>query len=445
MALSLKLIFIFALTISSSIPKNLKNEKRNLAEKEGSFNILSYNVGGLPEIISSSTPSKYTKLISPKLNSYDVVNVQEDFGYNDDLTSKLDFPYQTDFTGNVPLGNGLMTFSRFPLCMSTNVKWKETHGIIVDGADQMIPKGFCFSSIEIEPGFFIDIYNIHTDADTDEESMAARRSNMAQLAEYIKNVSAGKAVIIFGDTNSRYTREGDDFYELLLKPCNLKDAWIENVMDGKIPPIGDSRMVDEMGQLGEVVDKIWYRSGKNIEINASTFEVLFTEFTDSEGNQLSDHYPITSKIEYKLLDNLLTSDTFGGGGGEGFSFLDKVGGRFPRSVTISTGDRVDKVGFTYYEHGLITAGGSGGTEQTLVFREGEYITSVTVCKDKKNLLSTYRVSYIEIKTNLDGGISGGKCKKDTMTFDAPEGYGIAGFIGYASDEVDRLGCIYQKL
>ena len=133
MALSLKLILIFALTISSSIPKNLKIEKRNLSKKEGSFKILNYNVGGLPEIISSSTPSKYTKSISPKLNSYDVVNVQEDFGYNDDLTSKLDFPYQTYFTGNAPFGNGLMTFSRFPLYMSTNVKWEETHGIIVDG------------------------------------------------------------------------------------------------------------------------------------------------------------------------------------------------------------------------------------------------------------------------------------------------------------------------
>ena len=111
---------------------------------------------------------------------------------------------------------------------------------------------------------------------------------MAQLAEYINNVSSGKAVIVFGDTNSRYTRKGDDFYELLLKPCNLKDAWIENVMGGVIPPIGESRMVNDLGQLGEVVDKIWYRSGKNIEIKASTFKVLFTEFTDSEGNQLSE-------------------------------------------------------------------------------------------------------------------------------------------------------------
>ena len=412
---------------------------------DGSFNILSYNVGGLPEIISSSTPSKYTKLISPKLNAYDIVNVQEDFGYNDDLTSQLEFPYQTEFSGNVPLGNGLMTFSKFPIYMFTKVAWKDTHGVIVDGSDQMIPKGFTFTSMEIKSGYFIDIYNIHTDADIDEESMAARRSNMAQLAEYVKKTSAGKAVIIFGDTNSRYTREGDDFYELLLKPCDLKDAWIENIRGGKIPPKGDSLMVNELGQEGEVVDKIWFRSGKNIEINASTFKVLLTEFTDSEGNQLSDHYPITSRIEYKLLDNILTSDTFGGGGGEGFSFVEKVGGKYPKSVLISTGDRVDRVGFTYYEYGLVTAGGNGGNEQIYIFKEGEYITSMTVCKDQKSLLGTYRISYISLQTNEEGVLSGGKCKKDTMTFNAPEGYGIAGFIGYASEEIDRLGCIYQKL
>ena len=413
-------------------------------EYDGSFNILSYNVGGLPEIISSSTPSKYTKLISPKLNDYDIVNVQEDFGYNDDLTSQLKFPYQTEFSGNVPFGNGLMTFSNFPLYMSTKIAWKDTHGIIVDGADQMIPKGFTYKSAEIKPGYFIDIYNIHTDADCDEESLAARRSNMAQLAEYIKGVSAGKAVLVFGDTNSRYTREGDDFYELLLKPCNLKDAWIENVMNGIIPPKGDSLMVDDLGQYGEVVDKIWYRSGKNIEINASTFKVLFTEFTDSEGNQLSDHYPITSRIDYKLLDNILTTDTFGGGGGSGFSFLEYVGGKYPKSVIISTGDRVDRVGFNYFEEGLVVAGGTGGNEEIYVFRQGEYITSMTVCKDQKNLLSTYRVSYISLTTNLGETLFGGKCKKEQKTFDAPEGYAIAGFIGYASDEIDRLGCIYQK-
>jgi endonuclease/exonuclease/phosphatase family metal-dependent hydrolase len=443
MGFSLKSIFILTLTVSTVLPRNLS--QRRLEDMEGSFTILSYNVGGLPEIISSSKPSKYTKQISPKLNDYDIINVQEDFGYNDDLTSQLKLPFRTKFTGNVPFGNGLMTFSKFPLYMTSNEKWKDTHGFIEDGADEMIPKGFCYSSVEIKPGYFIDIYNIHTDADTDEQSMAARRSNMAQLSEYIDNISAGKAVIVFGDTNSRYTRKGDDFYELLLKPRGLKDAWIQNVMDGVIPPIGDSLMVNDLGEKGEVVDKIFFRSGKNVQINASTFKLLLTEFTDSEGNQLSDHYPITSRIDYKLLDNIQTSDTFGGTGGTGFSFVDKVGGKYPRSVTISTGERVDRVGFTYFEHGLVTAGGNGGSDQIYVFRNGEYLSSMTVCQDQKSALGTYRVSYISLTTNLGESISGGKCKKDSVTFTPPKGYAIAGFIGKAAEEIDRLGCVYQKI
>ena len=68
-----------------------------------------------------------------------------------------------------------------------------------------------------------------------------------------------------------------------------------------------------------------------------------------------------------------------------------------------------------------------------------------VCKAKKNLLSTYRVSYINIRTNLNGQFVSGKCGDEDMTFEAPSGYAIAGFIGYSSDEIDRIGCVYQKL
>ncbi|ORX53019.1 hypothetical protein BCR36DRAFT_582417 [Piromyces finnis] len=426
---------------------NGKSVKRNNEYYNGSFNILSYNVGGLPAILSSSSPAEYTYQISPKLNDYDIVNVQEDFAYNKELTSKIQFPYRTEFSGNVPIGDGLMTFSRFPLCVTTRVAWKDTHGFITNGADQMIPKGFLYSSIEIEQGYFIDIYNLHTDADIDEGSLAARRSNMAQLAEYIKTRSAGKAVIVFGDTNSRYTREGDDLEEVLLKPCNLKDAWVQNIMGGVAPTKGNSLMVDQLGEKGEVVDKIWFRSGKNIEINAATFKLLLTEFTDRQGRQLSDHYPITSRIDYKLINIFQTTDTYGGSGGQGFSFLDKINeNRLPISVTIASGDRIDRVGFTYEGTGSVFTGGRGGNEKTYYFKEGEYITSMTVCKATKSLTSSNRVSYLRLITNFGTEISGGRYNsKNVMNFYPPQGYAITGFIGSAKDEIDRIGCIYQKL
>lgn len=67
---------------------------------------------------------------------------------------------------------------------------------------------------------------------------------------------------------------------------------------------------------------------------------------------------------------------------------------------------------------------------------------MTVCNDKKSLLSTYLISYISLRTNHWVEISGGKCKKYSKTFDAPEGYAIVWLIGYTADEIDRLGYVY---
>ena len=94
---------------------------------------------------------------------------------------------------------------------------------------------------------------------------------------------------------------------------------------------------------------------------------------------------------------------------------------------------------------MVTAGGNEGTEKIYTFKNGEYITSMTICKAKKNLVSTYRVSYINMKTNLNNEISGGKYNNNSINFEAPSGFAIAGFIGYAGNEIDRIGCIYQKL
>ena len=45
----------------------------------GSFTALSYNVAGLPEQISGSSPSTNSPHISPLLNGYDLVLLQEDW------------------------------------------------------------------------------------------------------------------------------------------------------------------------------------------------------------------------------------------------------------------------------------------------------------------------------------------------------------------------------
>lgn len=412
---------------------------------DNTFSVLSLNVAGLPAILSSSDPSVNTVQMSPLLNNYDIVSVQEDFAYHDDLLSQVtELPYVTEHSGNVPFGDGMNILSKFPIYLSTRYEWNDRYGFIDNGADQMTPKGILYTSIEIEDGYFIDVYNLHTDAGSDEGSYEARRSNMLQLAALIQERSVGKAVIVIGDTNSRFTRAEDNFETAVLGPCGLTDAWVELICGGVAPADGEAlfNYDNPNSATHEVVDKIWYRSGKNVELQADFYALLATEFTDANGEQLSDHYPITATFSYTLNETIKTSDTYGGGGGTAFSFIEEMNESLPDSVTISTGNRVDSVSMTYGAT-TVSAGGNGGTAQQYTFADGEYITSMTVSKVKKSTFGTYRICYIKLETNFGNVIEGGSYKSgNSMTFTAPEGYAIAGFQGHCADEIDRLGCIY---
>ena len=414
------------------------------AENDNTFSVLSLNVAGLPAIISSGDPANNTTRISPLLNNYDIVSVQEDFSYHKDLISELTLPYRTEHSGNVMVGDGMNIFSKFPIYLETRYKWNDSYGFIENGADQLTPKGIVYTSIEIAPGYFVDVYNLHTDADCDEKSLEARRSNMNQLAALIQERSEGHAVIVIGDTNSRYTRAEDNFEAAVLDTCGLRDPWVDLKCGGVRPADGDALFnYDNVNSAEhEVVDKIWYRSGKNVELFAESYDLLATEFADEEGNQLSDHYPVSAVFSYQLNPTYKTSDTYGGGGGEAFTFLEEMDGQLPDSVTIRTGDRLDAVAMTYGDV-VAYAGGDGGDAQTYEFQEGEYITQMTVSKVKKGLFGTYRISYIRLVTNYGTVIEGGTYKsKNSMTFVAPEGYAIGGFQGHKGDEIDRLGCVY---
>jgi endonuclease/exonuclease/phosphatase family metal-dependent hydrolase len=413
------------------------------AANTGTFNVMSANVAGLPGILSSSNPKANTIQMGSFLNNYDIVSVQEDFAYHRDLISKVKHPYLTEHSGNVPYGDGMNFMSNFELNNITRVKWKDSYGFIKDGADQMTPKGILYSSVKISDGYYIDVYDIHTDAGDDEGSYAARRSNMNQLGKMIREYSEGKAVIVIGDTNSRYTRAQDNFETAVLKTCGLRDAWIEKKCGGIIPKDGAALMdsSNRNSSSNEVVDKIWYRSGQDVTLKAVSYDLL-TNFTDGNGNQLSDHYPITSTFSFSLNKNIRTSELYGGDRGSIFSFLTKMGNNFPKAVSIRAANRLDAISFTY-AHAAVSAGGNGGDLKTMKLADGEYITSVQVSKAKASWNSSYRISYIKIQTNFGNILEGGK-QGALYTYTAPSGYGVAGIYGYSGDEIDSIGVIYRK-
>jgi hypothetical protein len=63
--------------------------------------------------------------------------------------------------------------------------------------------------LRIDEGVYIDFYNLHADAGTETADNTARAANLKQVADYIDVWSTGNAVLVFGDTNARYTRPDD--------------------------------------------------------------------------------------------------------------------------------------------------------------------------------------------------------------------------------------------
>ncbi len=86
------------------------------AADSGTFKVLTYNVAGLPEGISSApTPRQSsTTTIGGRLGPYDIVHVQEDFNYHSYLYAADSHPYRTPTSGGAGVGSGLNTLSNIP-------------------------------------------------------------------------------------------------------------------------------------------------------------------------------------------------------------------------------------------------------------------------------------------------------------------------------------------
>ncbi len=251
----------------------------------GEFLALTYNVAGLPDIFSGSHPSVNIPQISPLLNFYDLVLVQEDFWYHNELTSQASHPYQSEPMWDKPdlfhMGDGLNRFSVFPTETTTRITWSKCSGFLDCSNDCLTTKGFSVSEIELQAGMAVDVYNLHMDAGGCDGDIDARRVQTEQLVEEIKTRSRGKAVIVAGDTNLQLDRP-DDMVSLdfLLLETGLQDA---------------CRFL-ECGN--EIIDRIMFRGSYSVSLTPLTWD-LPRDFLDPEGHDLSDHIPVSVSFRWE--------------------------------------------------------------------------------------------------------------------------------------------------
>jgi len=284
---------LVTLTPATTIPPPLE------VATEGEFTVITYNVAGLPEFISSAVADRANSIaeIGRRLNDFDIVHVQEDFNYNAELYgSGNSHPYRSMAMGPVPFGDGLNTLSKFPISDVERVEWTDC-----TGADCLTPKGFTRSRIEIAHEVYIDFYNVHANASNYPAAAAARCKNIHQLSRYIKRHSKDNAVIVMGDMNARYCYKSDNIRELL-SDNGLNDAWVALNKQGQFPKAIPDLPVDNI--LGitdtcESIDKILFRNSEQIRLVPEYYQVPKAMFSDEEGRPLSDHHPVSLSFSWR--------------------------------------------------------------------------------------------------------------------------------------------------
>ncbi|WP_460061814.1 jacalin-like lectin [Streptomyces sp. YKOK-I1] len=419
------------------------------AADSGTFSVLSYNVAGLPEALSSApTPRQSsTTTIGERIAPYDIVHVQEDFNYHAYLyAADTAHAYRTPTSGGAGIGSGLNTLSKISYDADDfeRVGWNSCQ---LDSGDCLTPKGFTFMRERLAEGVYVDFYNVHTNAGTNDGDLASRADNLAQLTTFISTHSAGNAVVVMGDTNTRYTRSGDTIAEFAAAN-GLTDAWVQLIRGGSAPAKGSDALVcDQSGatvpNTCEVVDKVLYRGSRLVSLNATAYNNEHAKFLTSDGLMLSDHDPITVGFSWSRNSAFQLSDQFGGPHGDYYNDINSVpAGARASTVALRAGSRVDQLSVTLSNGTTLAHGGTGGTASSLTLGSGEYVTTAYLCQAVKD--GHTRIFYARFTTNLGRTLAGGTTTSDCVTRTAPSGWQIAGFHGRSGDEVDKVGFIYTQ-
>ncbi|MCA9550673.1 MAG: hypothetical protein KC933_11605 [Myxococcales bacterium] len=250
---------------------------------EGSLLALTYNVAGLPEGISKSHPEANTTRIGLRINTYDLALVQEDFSYHHLLDPVARHPYRSTplMEFETFVNDGLNRFSNFPLGELYRERWPSCFGTLDNSSDCLSSKGWSYAQVWLTDTVAVDVYNHHAEAGGGPEDDAARLEGYQRLAAAIEERSAGRAVIVGGDTNL----ELDDPDEAPTLQAFLQDAGLTDACTSLACP-------------EDHIDRFMFRSGGGLTLEATDWAVA-EEFVDDAGQPLSDHEAVRVRFRWQ--------------------------------------------------------------------------------------------------------------------------------------------------
>jgi hypothetical protein len=186
---------------------------------------------------------------------------------------------------------------------------------------------------------------------------------------------------------------------------------------------------------------VLYRGSSQLSLQATYFNYESSKFLQSDGNILSDHNPITVNFTWSASTTRRQSGFWGGPHGTWFNDLESLPSSPKASVlSFRGGSRLDSVSLTLTDGTTFTHGGTGGTAASLTLGNSEYWVTAELCQGQKS--GETRNFYILATTSLGRILASGTSTSDCVTFSAPSGWQIVGFMGQDGDEMDQLAFIY---
>ena len=284
------------------------------AEETGTLKMIAYNVSGIPVVgdfqgTSFTTTNDRAAKIGRLLNaaSVDFIGTEEDFNGHRYLAAEMtNYPNRSYTSGGLAQGQGLNVFSPHPLYNVTRVKWNVEYGTLSGSMDALSNKGFLYCLMELLPGVYVHVINVHMDAGYEILSVMARADNFRQLAAFInENCADGRALIVQGDFNFKFKRQlKDDLVGNLLEPTGLKDVWAEVYNHG----ITDAADPDyDWDAAGDDLDRILYRGGEDLTLTPVSKTV--PDLTGENGERYTDHNPMLTEFAYTVTGELPAPET----------------------------------------------------------------------------------------------------------------------------------------
>ena len=175
----------------------------------------------------------------------------------------------------------MATFASLPLVEHEGRHYSTCNGLVDHGSDCFASKGILFNRFKLAEGMELDFYTTHLDAGGSADDDTARAVQVGEALTFIKERSAGRAVIFLGDFNLRPSDKPD-------KPQLVKIA-----ADTGMETACDSLKCAEPDHI----DRIYFRSGDVVKLEAMSWQIE-PQFIDDKGEPLSDHPAVSARFSW---------------------------------------------------------------------------------------------------------------------------------------------------